>query len=161
MNSLKSCIDCLLSVLDGVPKDIQVTIADADISKMIASSGHGDIVLKEDDGIYEKGNTFKSLHRQASRPMSRKVLLAGFLSVWLKKCVISSPPHDEISSMAIFLAIQVVHGRALGLLPAMICSIQHGLRTLTETFCKGTPTKKAGKEHISPHDGPSLRVELS
>jgi len=31
-------------------------------------------------------------------PISRKVILAGFLSVWLKKCIVPSPPHDKILS---------------------------------------------------------------
>ena len=44
MNSLKSWTDYLFPVLDSVLEDIQVPIADADISKMMASSGHGDIV---------------------------------------------------------------------------------------------------------------------
>ena len=38
----------------------------------------GDIVLEEDDGIYEKGDILRSFHHQARQPMSRKALLAGF-----------------------------------------------------------------------------------
>jgi len=45
------------------------------------SSAHEDIVLKENDGIYEKGDKFKSFHHQAKYPMSQKDLLAGFLSI--------------------------------------------------------------------------------
>jgi len=52
VNSLKSWTDYLFPVLDSVLEDIQVPIADADISKMMASSGHGDIILEKDDGIY-------------------------------------------------------------------------------------------------------------
>ena len=53
------------------------------------------VVLEEDDNIYEKGDTFKSFHHQARQPISRKALLAGFLSVWLKKYVLS-PSSDAI-----------------------------------------------------------------
>ena len=50
---------------------------------MMREYDHGDIVLEEDDGIYEKGDTLKSSSGSSSD--SRKVLLAGFLSVWLKR----------------------------------------------------------------------------
>ena len=72
----------------------------------MVSSGPGDINLEEDDKIYEKSNKFKSFHDQASLPISRKALLAGFLSTWLKMCVILSLPRDGISPMALFPAVQ-------------------------------------------------------
>ena len=56
----------------------------------------GDMILEEDDGIYEKGDILRSFHHQARRPMSQKALLAEFLSVWLKRCVVSSPSSDVI-----------------------------------------------------------------
>ena len=86
---------------------------------MVPSSGHEDVILDEDDSIYEKSDKFKSFHHQASQTMSRKALLVGFLSVWLKKCVVLSPLHDEILSWVLFPAIQLAHGKPLGLLPTM------------------------------------------
>jgi len=59
-------------------------VADVDIEAMMVVSGHDDVVLEKDDGIYEKGDKFKKFHRQARQLMSRQALLAGFLSVWLK-----------------------------------------------------------------------------
>jgi len=67
--------------------------------------------------------------------MSQKALLAGFLSVWLKKCVVPSSSHDRILSWVLLPAVYLVHGKPLGLLPAMVCGIQRGLRALTEAFC--------------------------
>jgi len=90
----------------------------------------GDIVLEEDDGIYEKGGILRSFHRQARQPMSRKVLLAGFLSVWLKRCVVLSPSSDVVLPTVLLSAVRIVHGRSLGLLPVMVCCIQRGLRVL-------------------------------
>ena len=91
--------------------------------------------------------------------MSQKALLAGFLSVWLKKCVISSPPHDEILSWVLLLAVQLIHGKPLRLLLAIVYGIQHDLRALTEAFCR-QPATKRGKGQILPRDGPNPRVEL-
>ena len=61
----------------------------------------------------------------------------------------------------LFLVVQLVYGRALGLLPAMVCCIQHGLLTLMDVFCREAITKKIGKELVLPLDGPCPRVELS
>ena len=89
----------------------------------MVSSGYEGVVLDENDGIYGKGDKFKSFHHQAHQPISRKALLAGFLSVWLKKCVILSPPHDEILSWVLFPVVHLAHGKPLGQLLAMICCI--------------------------------------
>ena len=71
----------------------------------MACSGHGDVVLKEDGRIYKKGDKFKSFHIQMNQPIFQKALIAGFLSVWLKKCVIPYLLHDEITLLVLFPAI--------------------------------------------------------
>ena len=115
------------------------------------------MVLEEDDGIYEKGDILRSFHHQARRPMSRKALLAGFLSVWLKRCVVPSPSSDVVFPAVLLSAVRLVHGRSLGLLPAMVCYIQQGLRAFTEAFFRLSTTKK-GKGTILPRDGPNPRI---
>ena len=40
----------------------QFPVAEEDIARLMASSGHGGVVLEEDGGMYEKGNKFKSFH---------------------------------------------------------------------------------------------------
>ena len=123
------------------------------------SNAHEDVILEEDDDINEKGDKFKSFHRHAKHPISRKALLAGSLSVWLKKCVIFSPPHDGSLSWVLLPAVQVAHGKPLGLLPAIVCGIQRGLRALTEAFFR-PPAIKRGKGQVLPHDGPFPRVKM-
>ena len=119
----------------------------------------GDIVLEEDDGTYEKGDILRSFHHQARRPTSRKALLAGFLSVWLKRCVVPSPSSDIVLLTVLLPVVRLVHGRSLGLLPAMVCYIQWGLHALTEAFCR-PPTTKKGKGTILPRDGLNTRISL-
>jgi len=63
-----------------------------------------DIVYEEDNREYEKGDKFLSFHRQAGRLMSRKALLAGYLSAWLKKRD-SISSSDGIMPLAIFSAV--------------------------------------------------------
>ena len=106
---------------------------------------HRDIVLEEDDDIYEKDNTLKSFHHQARQPISQKAILAGFLLVWQKRCVVSSPSSDAILLTALLPTVRLVRDRSLRLFPAMMCYIQRDLRALTEAFCR-PPTTKKGKE---------------
>ena len=73
----------------------------------------GDMVFEEDVGIYEKGDILRSFHHQARRPMSRKALLAGFLSVWLKRYVVPSTSSDVILPTILLSAVHLVHGRPL------------------------------------------------
>ena len=120
---------------------------------------HGDIVLEEDDGIYEKGDAFKSFHHQARQPISQKVLLVGFLLVWLKRCVVSSHSRDVVLPTALLPAVCLVYGCSLGLLLTMVCCIQRGIHALTEAFCR-PPTTKRGKGTVLPRDGPNPRIGL-
>ena len=94
---MKTWQDYLFFILDDVLKEVQFPISAEDIARVMATSGQGDVVLDEDDDIYEKSDRFKSFHHQTNQPMPRKVLV-GFLSVWLKKCVVPSPSHDGILS---------------------------------------------------------------
>ena len=70
-----------------------------------------------------------------------------------------SPSGDVIHPTVLLSAVRLVHGRSLGLLPAMVCCIQRGLRALTEAFCR-PPTIKRGKGTILPRDRPNPRIGL-
>ena len=61
--------------------------------------------------------------------------------------------------MGAFSCIQLAHGKPLGLLPAMVCSIQQGLQVLTEAFCRPPDTKRS-KKQVLPHEGPCPKVEM-
>ena len=106
-------------------------------------------------GTTSEGDVFLSFHRPASRSISQKALLVSFLLAWLKRYAIPSYPHDDITLLVIFSAVQLVYGQLLGLLPTMVCRIQSGLRALTEQFCAKTTIKRMGKELVFPHDSPS------
>ena len=88
--SLKSWGDYLFPDMEDTPEAAHCGVADEDISDRMRKHFQGDLVVKEDDGPYEQGDVLRSFHHQARRPMSRKALLAGFLTVWLKRCVVPS-----------------------------------------------------------------------
>jgi len=79
-NGLKTWVDYLFPIMGGPLKDLQVPVDDRRIARAIKASGNGDIVFDEDDGEHEKGDTFFSFDRQAGRSLSRRALLAGYLS---------------------------------------------------------------------------------
>ena len=64
--------------LEDTPKVAHFGVADKDIFRRMQEHSQGNMILKVDDGIYEKGDILRSFHHQAHRPISRKVLLAGF-----------------------------------------------------------------------------------
>ena len=158
-NGIKVWAYYLFPNLDDALEEVQFSISDADINQKMISSGHEDVILDEDDSVYEKGDKIKSFHYQAKHHISRKTLLVGFLSVWLKKCIVPSPPHDGSLSWVIVLAVQLAHSKFLGLFPVMICCILRGLQALMGAFCRPSATK-SGKGKVLPRDGPCLRVEM-
>ena len=89
-SSSKSWGNYLLPNLEDAPGAAYCGVANEDIFRRIKEHAQGDIVLEEDDDIYEKGDILRNFHHQARQRMSRKALLVGFLSVWLKRCVVSS-----------------------------------------------------------------------
>ena len=74
-NEIKVWANYLFLVLDDAPENIQIPISDNFINQKMISSAHEDVVMEEDDGIYEKGDRFKSFHHQAKHPISRKALM--------------------------------------------------------------------------------------
>ena len=59
-NGIKVWTNYLFSVLDGASENIQFPIPDDDINQKMIFSAHEDVVLEEDDRIYENGDRFKS-----------------------------------------------------------------------------------------------------
>ena len=136
-HSLKSWVEYLFPMVDGPIEDLQALVSEKKIAKVMKVGNHKD-VPEEDDDEHVRGDVFLSFHLQASRPLSQQTLLAGYLSAWLKRCVVPSPPHNGNASLVIYPSIQLVHRCSLGLLSTMVCHIQSGLRMLMEQFCRRT-----------------------
>lgn len=69
--------------------------------------------------------------------MTNRAKLDGFLSMWLKKCAVST---HEVVVRAILPFVCLAHGVRLALVPTIIANIQNGLLKVATTFLK-TPTK--------------------
>ena len=57
--------------------------------------------------------------------MSDRALLAGFLMLWLKLCVMSMLLHEVIIADVVFPVVLLAHGKFIALLLAMVVGI-HG-----------------------------------
>jgi len=61
-NGMKVWANYLFPILDCAPEDNQFPIPKEDIRQKMVSSAHEDVILEKDDGMYEKGDKFKSFH---------------------------------------------------------------------------------------------------
>jgi len=98
--------------------------------------------------------------------MSDRALLAGFLMLWLKRCVVPMLPHEVLVADVVYPAVLLAYGKSISLLLAMVVGIQSRLRVLAKSFCqvkaivdaKGHPgTDSNGHPLVKT---PSPRVEL-
>ena len=62
VNSLKSWVEYLFPVVDGMVESLQTLVLDKRISKAMKAEEHEDVILEEDDGEYERGDTFLNSH---------------------------------------------------------------------------------------------------
>ena len=69
---------------------------------------------------FKSDTVFDSFHHQAMIPISNRALLAGFLMLWLKKCVVPTLPHKVIIVDVVCAAVLLAYSWFLGLLPTMV-----------------------------------------
>jgi len=62
------------------------------------------------EDTFRPGTIFESFHYQAKTPISIRALLAGFLILWLKRCVVPTLPHEVIVADVVYLAIILAFG---------------------------------------------------
>jgi hypothetical protein len=79
---------------------------------------------------------FESFHHQAENPIYEKALLARYLMLWMKRCVVPSHSFEVLVVEVVYPAVCLVYGRSYALLPAMVACIQSGLRRMTTMFCQ-------------------------
>ena len=120
-------------------KDSPVTslapCTDEEIAERISASTSSYITESNED-TFKPDTVFESFHHQAQVPISDRALLAGFLMLWLKHCVVPTLPHEVIIADVVYPAVLLAYGRSIGFLPTMVAGIQSGLRALAQSLCK-------------------------
>lgn len=82
------------------------------------------------EGGFDEGTSFKRYHYQALKPISEEALLAGFLMICLKKCVIPMHHQEVVLPIVALPAMQLVALYRVALLPAIMANLQYGLYQL-------------------------------
>ena len=67
--------------------------------------------LNED--TFRPDTVFESFHHQGRIPISDRALLAGFLMLWLKRCVVPTLPHEVIVADVVYLAVLLAYGKSI------------------------------------------------
>ena len=150
-------------------KDHLVTIltpsSDEEIAERIDASVSS-YTTESNEDTFKPDMVFESFHHQARVPISDRALLAGFLMLWLKHCVVPTLPHEVIVADVVYPVVLLAYGRSIALLPAMVAGIQSGLRALAQSLCKveaivdseGRP--EVDSEGRSRVKTPNPRIEL-
>ena len=104
---------------------------------------------------------FEIFHYQAKVPMSDWALLAGFLMLWLKRCVVLTLPHEVIIIDVVYPTVLLAHRKSIALLPTMLARIQSRLRALTKASVRWRQswTQRATQSRI-PMVIPWLRLPV-
>ena len=82
------------------------------------------------EDTFKPDTIFDTFHHQAKIFILYRALLAGFLMLWLKRCIIFTLPHEVIVADVFYPAVLLTYDRFLGLLPIMVGCLQSGLRVL-------------------------------
>ena len=110
-----------------------VASTDAEVTEKIYESVTSYVIELNED-TFKPDTVFDSFHHQARISFSDRVLLAGFLMLWLKRCIVPTPPHKVIIADVVYPTFLFVYGRPLGLLPTMVGYLQSGLQIYVKVF---------------------------
>jgi len=112
-----------------------VPYTDEEIAERINAS-ISSYMTESNEDTFKPDTAFESFHYQARIPISDRTLLAGFLILWLKRCVVPTLSHEVIVADVVYLAVLLVHGKLISLLQAMVVGIQSGLMVMTKNLCQ-------------------------
>jgi len=92
--------------------------------------------IESNEDTFKPDTVFESFHHQTRILISDRALLAGFLMLWLKCCVVPTLPHEVIVPDVVYPAVFLANGKSIALLPAMVAGIQTGLWVLIKNLCQ-------------------------
>ena len=92
---------------------------DEEMAERISSSTSS-YTTESNEDTFKPDMIFESFHHQAQVPISGRALLAGFLMLWLKRCVVPTLLHEVIIADVVYLAVLLAYGRSIALLPAVV-----------------------------------------
>src|SRR3954467_7689926 len=100
-------------------------------------------------GEFSIGFLIESCHYQSTLTISDRALMAGFLMIWLKRCIL---PAEKIGADVVLPAVLLCFNHSIAILPALMAGIHRGLRDLVNSFTglhKKAPQPKTRKSQRS------------
>ena len=108
---------------------------DEEIVERISASTSSYMTESNED-TFKPDTVFESFYHQTKIPISDRALFAGFLRLWLKRCVMPMLPYEVIVADVVYPTVLLAHGKSIALLPAIVARIKSGLRVLAKSFCQ-------------------------
>ena len=109
-----------------------------EIAERINTSANS-FTTESNEDTFRPDTIFESFHHQAKTPISDRALLAGFLMLWMKRCVLPMLPHEVIIADVVYPAVLLAHGKSISLLSAMAVGTQSDLRVLAKSLSQVEP----------------------
>jgi len=143
-------------------KSNPVTHLDPSTDEEIAERISASISLyttESNEYTFKPNTVFESFHHQVRIPISDWALLAGFLMLWLKRCVVPMLSHEVIVTDVVYPAILLAHGNSISLLQAMVVGVQSDLRALTKSLCQvEAVVDSQGRQVVDSEGRPEVRI---
>ena len=123
--------------------------------------------IESNEDTFQPDIVFEKFHLQEKVLILDRALLAGFLMLWLKRCVMPTLPHEVLTVDIVYPAVLLAYSQPLSLLLVMVSFLQSGLHTLTLSFCHVKVMEdKEGNIILDKNGKPkrktlNLRMELS
>ncbi|ONK73232.1 uncharacterized protein A4U43_C04F28720 [Asparagus officinalis] len=153
--SLKQFVSYLFKNLDSNSGEAiceLATLTPSEVNGLLKKIDAHSYTISSPESGFTIGTKFKSFLWHATAPIRPMTLLAGYLTIWLKKCVVPYQSSDILPLEVLYPAVQLAYKKELSLLPVMVANIHRGLRQISSAFTR--------KESESPAQIPTIKVEL-
>jgi len=115
-----------------------VPCTDEEIAERINASTRS-YTTESNQNTFKPDMVFECFHHQARIPISNRALLAGFLMLWMKRCVVPTLPHEVIAADVVYPAVLLAYGKSIALLPAMVVGFRVDYRLWSKACVKWRP----------------------
>ena len=124
----------------------------SEVNELLNKTNAQSYTISSSESGFPAGTKFRSFLYHATAPIRPMTLLAGYLAIWLKKCVVPYQSGDALPLEVLYPAVQLAYKKELSLLPVMVANIHRGLRQISGAFTR--------RDDDKPTQIPTIKVEL-
>ena len=100
----------------------------SEVNELLTKTNAQSYTISSSESGFPAGTKFRSFLYHTTTPIRPMTLLAGYLAIWLKKCVVPYQSGDALPLEVLYPAVQLAYKKELSLLPVMVANIHRGLR---------------------------------